>query len=165
MDIKTKIKTFAATVAMGAITHLVTTQSAVIQQKLGLSSDPQKLGVQLAEKVLQGDYTKLANKSVDKLINTGVAVAAEVPVAKTRAPASVPKESPKLSKLDKKLCDFKSSYISKDQEAIKKNYRSIQEIHFKNKKVTEKGANEFVAQLEGYLVSGKYNDKKIICPK
>lgn len=35
MDIKTKIKTFAATVAMGAITHLVTTQSAVIQQKLG----------------------------------------------------------------------------------------------------------------------------------
>jgi hypothetical protein len=159
MDIKTKIKTFAATVAMGAITHLVTTQSAVIQQKLGLSSDPQKLGVQLAEKVLQGDYTKLANKSVDKLINTGVAV------AETRAPASVPKESPKLSKLDKKLCDFKSSYISKDQEAIKKNYRSIQEIHFKNKKVTEKGANEFVAQLEGYLVSGKYNDKKIICPK
>lgn len=161
MDIKTKIKTFAATVAMGAITHLVTTQSAVIQQKLGLSSDPQKLGVQLAEKVLKGDYAKLANKSVDKIVNSGVAVAT------TRSPASVPKvkEEIKLSKLDKKLCDFKTSYVAKDQEAIKKNYRSIQEMHFKNKKVTEKGANEFVAQLEGYLVSGNYGDKKINCPK
>lgn len=167
MDMKTKAKTFIATVAMGALTHLVTIQMGVFQQKLGITAnDPQKMGIQIAEKVLKSDYTKMANNSVDKVLGVGKAVASEniQKLQKTaRTPASAPKVE--LSKLDKKLCAFKSSYVSKDQELIKKNYRSLQEMYFKNKKMTEKAAKEFVSDLEGYLASGTYQNKKINCPQ
>ena len=177
MNLMTKLKTFGATMIMGAVAHVVTTQTGVIQQKLGLTNvDPQKMGIELAEKAMKGDYNKFLNGSVAKVMKTAKTATkqvTEIPEAEAsvkmpeittkakRTPASVPQ----ISKLDEKLCSFKSSYVAKDQANIKKNYRSLQDMYFKNKKLTEKEAGVFVGKLEGYLASGKYDDKKIICPK